>query len=112
MKPIKKMFQKNLSSALVKSGLANTIKTVGKSMVMEGSTEALQQVVQNAFVKTVDENRSMMKDVGENALYGGIMGGMFGGLHAGYNNALANQKEATIEQQARDYVEGTTVEKT
>jgi hypothetical protein len=77
-------------------------------MGQEAVTEGLQQVIENAFVKTVNGETSLWEGVGESMKYGGLLGGIVGMPHSAISSLTARkayrEKNAEIEQQARAYV--------
>jgi hypothetical protein len=60
--------------SLVKNIMHQALQT-GTNVLVEGGTEALQEVVQNAWAKTYNENQSLWEGVAEAAFGGSLFGG-------------------------------------
>jgi hypothetical protein len=60
--------------SLVKNIMHQALQT-GQNVLVEGGTEALQEVVQNAWAKTYNENQSLWEGVAEAAFGGSLFGG-------------------------------------
>lgn len=77
--PIGRLITKSpIGSTLKKSLAKNIIKelqSVGTQAVLEGGTEASQQVIANALARTYNENKNLLDGVKDAALIGAFLGG-------------------------------------
>lgn len=60
----------------VLGGALAAARPVAEGFAMEGGTEGLQQLIQNAIAQTYNDNQKLWDDVGFSALVGGIVGGI------------------------------------
>lgn len=75
MTPQGQMTKKAVKSTLTKY-LLMEMKSIGLQTLEEGTTEAVQEVVQNAVARMYNENKSLMEGVPESFIVGGILGGV------------------------------------
>jgi len=73
--PLKVLFR-NPAGQTAKKSLVRVIgKNILQGMVLEGSTEASQEIVFNAVAKTYDKERELFDSVFESMVFGSIVGG-------------------------------------
>lgn len=81
-----------LANHAVKAGVGHFLKSVGIQAGMEGSQEALQQVMQNLISKNLyDPNKGLMDNVAENFATGGATGGLVDALRIGVLSFLSKR---------------------
>lgn len=73
--PQGQMTKKAVKSTLTKY-LLMEMKSIGLQTLEEGTTEAVQEVVQNAVARMYNENKSLWEGVPESFIVGGILGGV------------------------------------
>lgn len=85
------------------------LKSFGKQGLLEAPVEALQQVNQNAWEETYNENKKIFDQVPESALFGFLLGGAQGSLINGYFNVFnkLSKKGTSID---KDVAYNTTAE--
>lgn len=73
----------------------NRLTEMAKDGVLEGTTESMQQVVQNAFAREYDANRDLFEGVPESFVLGAILGTGFSGI-----SSIFIKEDGTIDEQA------------
>lgn len=78
------------------------LKSFGKQGLLEAPVEAIQQVNQNAWEQTYNENKKIFDQVPESALFGFLLGGSQGALINGYFDLFnkLGKKGNSIEKEA------------
>lgn len=93
--------------ATIQRYILKEMQKTSQQALLEGSTEALQEVVQNAVATMYNENKSLWEGVPESILVGSIIGGMsdvtMSGAQAGYDKAT--QTTGTTEQETYKYLQ-------
>ena len=95
-KALNKSILKRITKTLV--GDKNIMKTLAKEggvqALAEGSTESVQEIVNNAFQMEFDENRHLFDGAIESGFFGAIGGGVAGGGMSAFNISRRGQAPA------------------
>jgi len=73
----------------------NRLTEMAKDGILEGTTETMQQVIQNAFAKEYDANRDLFEGTPEAFVFGAILGTGFSGV-----SSIFIKEDGTIDEEA------------